>query len=129
MCEASGDEPADRRGEAAAGGGCDEADEADEHHAAAAQRVAESAAGDEDQPEGESVAGDDPLQRGGRPTEVRIDRGECDIDDRDVEEPHERDAQCDREDSPAVWVGTDVAHGNRLGGSGTSGDAAASEEK
>ena len=87
------------------GAGDHEAGQPDQHHPAPAVGVAEPAAGDQRQPEGERVARDDPLDgaRGG--VEAALHRGDRDVDDRDVEQRHEADDERDAEDPPAAGVG------------------------
>ena len=83
----------------------DEERQPDQHQPASAVRVAEPAAGDQGQAEGERVARDDPLDGAGRGVQPLAHRRDRDVDDRDVEQRHEPDDQRDPEDPPAPGVG------------------------
>ena len=83
----------------------DEAAEAQEHEPPAAPGVPQAPSGDQHQPEGQGVAGDHPLDGAGAGAEPGADRGQGDVDDRDVEQRHEADQQGDGEDAPPARVG------------------------
>ena len=94
-----------RPGRGCGGGGEGEPGDADQEHASSPEQVAQAAARDERDREGEHVAAHDPFQlRLGCP-EVGADRGQCDLHDGDVEEVHERGEQEDADGEAAAWGG------------------------
>ena len=95
-------------GQADGGAGGDEADQPERHQAPATVRVAEPAPGHQRETEGERVAGHDPLHGARAGVEAGPDRGDRDVDDRDVEQRHEADQEADRQDAPAARVGLAV---------------------
>ena len=72
------------------------------------EHVAEAAAEQEEAAEEDRVGADDPLQAGLGEVQVRLDRGQRDVDDRDVEHHHELRRHDDREGEPAAAVGRSV---------------------
>nr|WP_261974886.1 hypothetical protein [Curtobacterium sp. B18] len=93
------------RREAAQGAREGEEPDADDEHAATTGGVAEPPARDEQEPEGQRVARQDPLHGlRGRPGEARRDRLQRDVDDRHVEQDDAAAEQADDEGLPAVRV-------------------------
>jgi hypothetical protein len=86
---ADGDERSGGTGEPAGERRCPEQREAGEEHAAAPEQVARAPAEQQQATEGKRVGVDDPLQPVSREPEVGLDRGQCDVHDRDVEDDHE----------------------------------------
>jgi hypothetical protein len=84
-----------RAGEAAKGGSRGKADDACQKQLLVAEDVAEPAAGDQEQREGERIAGDDPLDRRIACAEALLDRGDRDVDDGPVEHVHKEGEQHD----------------------------------
>ncbi len=78
--------------------------EAEDEDRLATSDVAEPTRGNEDEPEREGVAGDDPLQLALRAAEPGANGGQGDVDDADVEERHEGRDKTHRERLPAVPV-------------------------
>ncbi len=64
--------------------------DADHEHAPTPGRVPCAPGGDQQDREGEGVAGDDPLQRAGVRLEALADRGEGDVDDAHGDQGHEQ---------------------------------------
>ena len=64
--------------------------EADREDAAAPEPVAERAGGEQEGGERQRVGVDDPLQAGEAGVQFALDVGQGDVDDRDVEQQHER---------------------------------------
>ena len=64
-----------------------------EEDTAAADQVGGTAAEEQEAAVGEHIAADDPLQVLGRETQVVLDRGQSDVDDRDVEKVQELNEQ------------------------------------
>jgi hypothetical protein len=97
-----------------------EAGRADQEEAAAAEHVAEPGAGDQEDGEGEGVAGAQPLQGGVAAAEGGLDRGTGDVDDRRVHQVHHVRRDHHREDEPAqrVECGSELRRGGRGGGFG-----------
>ena len=81
-----------------------EDDDAEQEDPAAAEDVAEPAAGDEQDGEGERVRVDGPLERGQRRVEVRLDRRQRDVHDGVVEHDHEEGEAHRGERPPAAVV-------------------------
>ena len=88
-------------GEPGHGAGHDEAGDPDQEHPPPPVVVAQPAGDDRDQPEGEGVAGDDPLQLGRSRVRRVADGGQRDVGHADVEQRHEECADADAERSPA----------------------------
>jgi hypothetical protein len=90
-------------GQAAHERGAGEHDEAGDEDAATAEQVGHPPSKEQETAVGEDVAVDDPLQTLLRETEVALDRGESDVEDRRVEDVHELDEteqDQDRDASP-----------------------------
>ena len=68
--------------------------------AAASEDVRRAAAEQQEAAEHERVGGDHPLQVRLRDVEIQLDRGKCDVHDRDVEHDHELDRAEKRESEP-----------------------------
>ena len=68
-----------------------EQDEAGHEDPAPAEQVGCAAAKEQEASEDECVGGDHPLQVRLREAQIRLDRGKCDVHDRDVEHDHELD--------------------------------------
>jgi hypothetical protein len=100
--EPGGDQHAGRRGRATGDRGHGEAGDADEEDALAAEDVAEPAAGDEHQREGQRVAGEDPLRGRVSGVEVGLDARQGDADDGAVDEVHESGGEHEAERQPAA---------------------------
>ena len=80
-----------------------EARHADQKQLLVAKDVAEPPAGDQEQREGERIAGDDPLDRRVARAEAVADRGDRHVDDRRIEHVHEEGEEDDeRRDRPAA---------------------------
>ena len=77
-----------------------EQDQADHEDAPAAEQVGRAAAQQQEAAEDERVGGDHPLEVRLRESEIRLDRGECDVHDRDVEHDHELDGGEKRQSEP-----------------------------
>ncbi len=86
---------------------------ADHEHRPPAVRVAEAPRRHEQQPQGERVARDDPLQRVLLRVQAPLDARQGDVDDRDVEQRHEPGGEDDAERHPAVRVGAVFVLGRR----------------
>ena len=71
-------------------------------------RVTEAPRRDEQQPQRERVARDDPLQRVLLRVQALLNARQGDVDDRDVEQGHEPGGEADTERHPAVRVGAVV---------------------
>ena len=69
---------------------------------AAPHEVAGPPGGDEDDTEGQRVAGEDPLQARLAGIQTVLDRGQGDVDDAHADEGHEDRDEQDREDPPAL---------------------------
>ena len=82
-----------------------EEDDAGEEDVLAPGEVAGSAAEQEEAAEDQGVGVDDPLQARVRHVEVRLDRRQCDVDDRRVEDDHELRQADEDEDEPRVDTG------------------------
>ena len=83
-------EPGERRGEGEAGN-------ADQEQLLVAENVAEPAAGDQEQREGQRIAGDDPLDRGvARRRVLRWIDGDRHVDDGGVQDVHEEREEHDQ---------------------------------
>ena len=113
-----GDEHADGRRRGAGGREEREACRADEKQPAAAEDVAESCAGDQQDGEGQGVAGAQPLDGVGAAAEVAMDGGTGDVDDRGIEQIHDVGGQHDGRHDPAQAVGL------RARGAASAGDGA-----
>ena len=87
-------------GDAAEEGGEGEEAEPEREDAAAAQAVAERAGGEQEGGEHQRVGVDDPLQAGEARAEVPLDVGQGDVDDRDVQQQHERRDRAEDEGPP-----------------------------
>ena len=85
-----------------------EDDEADHEHTPPAEEVGEAPAEEEEASEDERVGGDHPLQVLLREPEVGLDRGQRDVDDRDVEHDHELHHAEQQQRDPLAPVG--LAH-------------------
>jgi hypothetical protein len=84
--------------EAAGHAGHHEDDQPDPEHAGLAEQVREPAAKQQEPAEGDRVTADQPLQRGGADVQAGLDRGQRDVDDREVEHHHElRQGQHDQQ--------------------------------
>ena len=70
----------------------------------APEPVADASPGEEQSGEGQAVGVDDPLQRGGRRTEVPAEAGQGDVDDRVVHHHQEHGEAEHREDQPPAVV-------------------------
>ena len=86
-------EPAEQRAEG-------EDHEPGHEDAAASEDVRRAAAEQQEAAEHERVGGDHPLQVRLRDVEIQLDRGECDVHDRDVEHDHELDGAQKRQSEP-----------------------------
>jgi hypothetical protein len=113
--EAGDDEHGRRGGHAADARGDREEREAEREEAPAAVRVAEPAGGDEQRPEREAVAGDDPFEGGVAGVQVGLHRGHRDIDDEEVQDDHERPGEDDREGRPVRGVRAGAERGGPSG--------------
>ncbi len=80
-----------------------EADEADAQHEHAAVGVAHRPGDEDERAEGDEVGIHDPLLGRDPAAELAADRGQGDVDDRAVEERHERAEHRDRQHQPAGW--------------------------
>jgi hypothetical protein len=88
-------EPAHERGDR-------EDPDASEEEAAPAEQVGHPPAEEQEAPEGERIAVDDPLQALGAEPERALDRRQRDVHDRRVEHDHELGKTDDDEDPPAA---------------------------
>jgi hypothetical protein len=95
-------QPGIRRREATGEAGGREDRETDEEHALLSEEVSGAAAEEQEAGEGEHVGIHDPLQPRRRVVQVASDRGERDVDDRDVEHDHELGDARDRQDQAGV---------------------------
>lgn len=89
----------------AGGGGQGEEGEPRHEDRTAAPRVAQAPGGDEEEPEGESVAGEHPLEVGLGGVQALPDRREGHVDDGDVQQGHEARHQADGQRLPTPGVG------------------------
>ena len=94
-----------------------EAGHTDEEHQLVAEPVAEPARGYQQQPVGQCVAGDHPLERVVAGVQVLLDRRDRDVHDRRVQQDHEGPGQHHREHDPAPLPSA-VGGGCRLLGPG-----------
>jgi hypothetical protein len=78
-------------GQAAHEGGAGKHDEAGDEDTATAEQVGHAASQEQEAAVGQDVPVDDPLQALLGEAEVALDRGECDVEDRCVEDVHELD--------------------------------------
>jgi hypothetical protein len=101
---AGADQHAGALGGAAEGGGDREPGHAEHEQAPAAEDVAEAAAGDQHDREGELVAGEHPLDLAVGGVEVALHRGDGDVDDADVDQLHEAGDQHHRQGGPAARI-------------------------
>ena len=83
--------------------------EACDEEPAAPEQVGEPAAEQERAAEEDRVGGDHPLQALLAEVQVGLDRGQCDVDDRNVQDDHELGGDDDRESEPA-FPGIDGSH-------------------
>ena len=93
------DEHRDRSGDAAEQRRGGEDDEAEDEHALSPEAVRDRAPAEDERGKGQRVGVDDPLQVGEACVEVPLDRRQRDLDDRDVDEQHER-RRADRDQRP-----------------------------
>ncbi len=108
-------EAAERRGER-------EAAHADEQDLAVAEDVAEPPAGDEQEREGQLIAGDDPLDGGIAGAELALDGGDADIDDGRIEQVHAEGEQDHPErDGPPARVHAGAVRRQAVGSLGHGG--------
>src|SRR5699024_4657747 len=94
------------------GGDCVDA-EADEVDTAAAEQVAGTSCGDEDDAEGQGVAGEYALDVGFGRAQALLDGGQGHVDDGHADQRHEDRREDHAQDLPAAGV---LARGNRPGG-------------
>src|SRR5262249_57215039 len=103
------------RGEAARGRGeCKEA-ESRQQETPSPELVTEAAGRDEEDREGEAVAGDHPFDRAAADPELKLDRGHGNVDDEEVEDDHEGASHqhWQREPTPGLGLlGPDRSDGN-----------------
>jgi hypothetical protein len=88
-----------------------EDDEPDHEHAPAAEQVGCPPAEQEETGEGEGVGAHHPLQPLRRESELVLDRGERDGDDRRIEDDHEEGAAEERERPPTARIGNGSSRG------------------
>ena len=81
------------------------ASHADQEDALAPEEIAEAAGEQQQAPEGDQVAVDDPGQARLAEVQVRLDGGEGDVDDRRVEDDHQLAQADDEERDPPAAVG------------------------
>ena len=120
------DQPGDheqcrRRREAAGDAGQGEQGEPDLEGGAPATGVPQATGRDEQQPERQRVARHDPRQGVLAGAQTRLDAGQRDVDDADVEQCHEPGHQADRQGLPPVRVGQVGLLGSGTGRAGTRG--------
>jgi hypothetical protein len=109
--EAGDDEHRTAGCEAAREAGSTEEHDPRDEHGSPTDDVAHASGPDEGEPEGEGIAGDDPLEVAGRCPDALLDRRQRHVDDADVEQRHEACDEADGEGSPPPGV-------RRLVGSG-----------
>ena len=96
-----GDQRALRPGEPAQERAHGEEREPEHEQPAASEEIRQTAAQEQRAPEEDGVGRDHPLEVGLREPEIRLDRGQGDVHDRDVENDHELRGDDQREGAPA----------------------------
>ena len=96
-----GDQRALRPGEPAQERAHGEERKPEHEQPSATEEIRQTAAQEQRAPEEDGVGRDDPLEVGLREPEIRLDRGQGDVDDRDVENDHELGGDDQREGAPA----------------------------
>jgi hypothetical protein len=108
--EAEADQGALGPGEAVEQGAGGEERQPGHEQAPSSEQVGHAAAQEQDAAEHDRVGGHDPLQVLLAEAEVRLDRGERHVDDRDVEDHHELGGDDHRQSEPAPSIGPALRH-------------------